>query len=169
MRHYLVITVCIAGVFLSAVRNFAQEVPAVAAQAAVPVVTPEQEMRNLERERSELVGKIRQASAQGAKDRFNVVQADPQMAALQQRISELERQLKDTRDQLLAKMKEAGLKSEGAPQSALDGMTRMRQIDVRMRELMQQAAKPKPEHNPEAVPLEPVKPVPADGAKAVPN
>ncbi len=165
MRHYLVITVCMAGVCLSAWRNFAQEVPAVAAQAAVPEVTPEQEMRNLERERSELVGKIRQASAQAAKDRANAVQGDPQMAALRQRVSELELQLKETRDQLLAKMKEAGMNVEGAPQSALDAMTRMRQIDVRMRELMQQAAEPKPEP---ASPV-PVAPVPADGGKAVEN
>ncbi len=169
MRHYLVITVCIAGACLSAWRNFAQEVPAVAAQAAVTEVTPEQEMRNLERERSELVGKIRQASAQAAKDRSNAVQTDPQMAALQQRIAELEVQLKEARGQLVAKMKEAGLKVEGAPQSALDGMTRMRQIDVRMRELMEQAAQPKPEKKPEAVSPAPVAPVPADGGKDVQN
>jgi hypothetical protein len=169
MRHYLVIIVCIAGVCLSAWRSFAQDVPAVAAKAAVPEVTPEQEMSNLERERSELVGKIRLASAQAAKDRANAVQANPQMAALRQRISELELQLKETRDQLLAKMKEAGMNVEGAPQAALDAMTRMRQIDVRMRELMQQAAEPKPEIKQEAASPVPVAPVPADGGKAVEN
>ena len=113
-----------------------------AAEAPQAPMPPEEELRALERERVELMKKVREASSSAMQERQRAIQANPELAALQKRIGELERELATSRQALREKMKAAGLANQGAPRPALDGMERMRQIDARMRELMGKRLEP---------------------------
>jgi hypothetical protein len=121
-------------------------VPAAAASATTATakekLSPEAETMLLERERVALMHKIREASSSATQERQRAIQANPELAALQKRIGELERELATSRQALREKMKAAGLANQGAPRPALDGMERMRQIDARMRELMGKRLEP---------------------------
>ena len=103
-------------------------------------LTPQEEMQQLERERAEMLQSIRKATTDAAAERQNSIKANPELAALQTKISALQQELKAAREKLAAKMKEAGMNVETAPQKTLDGMARLREIDRRMRELMGQGA-----------------------------
>lgn len=116
---------------------------AASAPAAAEKLSPEAEIRQLERERLDLLRGIRQANDQASQERVRAIQADPEMAALREKVVGLERELKVARDALTAKMKASGLGGARAPKASLEGMERMRQIDARIRELMGQMAKPK--------------------------
>ncbi len=130
------------------------------APAAAEKLSPEAEMRQLERERLDLLRGIRQANDQASQERVRAIQADPELAALREKVMGLERDLKAARDALAAKMKASGLGGPQAPKASLEGMERMRQIDARIRELMGQMARPKavPAVPPQAAGGTPVKP-----------
>ena len=145
MGSRLVKVFCLAGCTAFAMHGLCAT-PAVAEAAPAAAVadaekpTPEEEMRQLERERSGILREIRSANDRAAQERAGVIQANPELAAIRDRIIRLERELKEARGELDFKMKAAGLKVSQAPGASLKGMDRMRQIDQRMRELMSQRA-----------------------------
>jgi len=102
--------------------------------------TPEEEIQALQEERKELIKSIRASNDRAMLERQRGIRQDPEMGKLQDTIEDLEKQLTAARNSLRAKMQDSGIKLDGAPQEALDGMQRMREIDARTRVLMQKAA-----------------------------
>ncbi len=122
-----------------------QEQEIVAGQGGLEAqLTAEQEIRKLQQEQVELVKTIRTSNDRAMQDRRAMIATDPELAKLQTRIADLERQLKATRDELQAKMAAAGMKATGAPQASLDGMAKLRAIEARLRELAQQPEQEQP-------------------------
>ena len=104
-------------------------------------LTPREELEALQLERRQLLTKVRKATDEAAAQRQRAINDNEEMRNLQSRVTKLQEELQEARKALSEKMREVGFgEPNRAPPAALEGMKRMREIDKRMRELMQQGA-----------------------------